>query len=86
MCIHRHEGALNAATGNGYEGGWQFLKSTWTSVGGHVNPKTGHWASEASPREQLYRAYLVWDRDAGKPHDGRGSWREWGTARACGLT
>jgi hypothetical protein len=37
-----------------------------------------HWASVFSPREQLYRSYLVWRRDGG-------SWREWGTARACGL-
>jgi hypothetical protein len=85
MCIHQHEGAWNDATGNGYEGGMQFLRSTWTSVGGVVFPD-GHWASEASPREQLYRAYLVWDRDAGRPHDGVGSWREWGTRWACGLS
>ena len=77
MCIHHHEGALNAATGNRYEGGWQFLKSTWISVGGKVYPD-GHWAAEASPREQLYRVWLVWLRD-------HRSCREWGTARACGL-
>lgn len=76
MCIHRREGAFNAATGNGYEGGFQFLRSTWLSVGG---PTFGwHWASMASPKEQLYRAWLVWRRDGG-------SWSEWGTARACGL-
>lgn len=77
MCIHRHEGAMDAATGNGYEGGWQFLRSTWTSVGGRVYPD-GHWASEARPREQLYRVWLVYRRDGN-------SFREWGTARLCGL-
>lgn len=80
LCIHRHEGAWDDETGNGYSGGMQFLPSTWASVGGLGRP------SQATPREQLYRAYLVWDRDLGKPHDGRGSWREWGTARACGLS
>lgn len=77
MCVHSREGAWNDATGNGYEGGMQFLKSTWTSVGGRVQ-RDGHWASEASPREQLFRAWLVWRRDGG-------SWREWSSARACGL-
>lgn len=77
MCVHSYEGALNAATGNGYEGGWQFLRSTWQSVGGPVDSR-GHWASTASPREQLYRVWLLWTRDGQ-------SWREWGTAGRCGL-
>lgn len=72
LCIHRHEGAFNANTGNGYYGGFQFLLSTWQSVGGHVRPDL------ASPREQLYRAWLVYRRDGN-------SWREWGTATLCGL-
>jgi hypothetical protein len=72
LCIHAHEGAWNDATGNGYYGGMQFLPSTWASVGGRTRPDL------ASPREQLYRAYLVWRRDGG-------SWREWGTAGSCGL-
>lgn len=55
----------------------QFLKSTWVHAGGKV-ARDGHWASVVSPREQLYRAYLVW------LHDGR-SWREWGTKGACHL-
>lgn len=80
LCIHSHEGALNAFTGNGYAGGWQFLLSTWESVGGPVVVIHGvtHWADVASPREQLYRAWLVWKRDGG-------SWSEWGTAGMCGL-
>ena len=72
VCIHEHEGAWNAATGNGYFGGMQFTLYTWRSVGGRGLP------SSASPREQLHRAWLVYRRDGN-------SWREWGTAGACGL-
>jgi hypothetical protein len=71
-CIRAHEGWWTANTGNGYYGAYQFLRSTWTSVGGHGLP------SEASPREQTYRAWLVWRRDGG-------SWREWSTAGSCGV-
>lgn len=82
MCIHRYEGAMNAATGNGYEGGFQFLLSTWQSVGGPVRKdakgRVTAWASVASPREQLYRTWLLWKRDGY-------SFREWGTAGRCGL-
>lgn len=93
MCIHRREGALNAATGNGYEGGWQFLASTYASVGGRVIDSGGrrlvyshgrfngipwHWASLDSGREQLRRVWLVYVRD-------HRSFREWGTAHACGV-
>jgi hypothetical protein len=74
---HRGEGGWPSATGNGYEGGLQFRLDTWLSVNGPV-AHDGHWASVASPREQLYRAWLVWKRDGG-------SFREWGTARGCGL-
>jgi hypothetical protein len=79
MCIHQHEGAWTSETGNGYSGGMQFTPYTWASVGGRGLP------SRATPREQLYRAWLVWDRDRGRLHDGLGSWREWGTAGMCGL-
>lgn len=72
LCIHAREGAWNAETGNGYSGGMQFTPYTWRSVGGRG------LASAASPREQLYRAWLVWKRDGG-------SWSEWGTAGLCGL-
>jgi hypothetical protein len=71
-CIHEHEGAWDANTGNSYYGGMQFLIATWRSVGGVGLP------SDATPQEQLLRAHLVWLRD------GR-SWREWGTAEMCGL-
>ena len=73
-CVRAHEGWWTAATGNGYYGAYQFLLSTWASVGGKGYP------SAAAPAEQTYRAYLVWQRDGG-------SWREWGagTRQACGL-
>jgi len=73
LCIHAHEGAWNDDTGNGYYGGMQFLLATWAGVGGITRP------DRASPREQLYRAWLVWNRDGD-------SWREWGTASICGLS
>lgn len=80
MCIHSREGAWNAATGNGYEGGMQFLRSTWERAGGVTVwvGKTPHWASVASPREQLYRAWIIWGSHGG-------SWSEWGTKGKCGL-
>ena len=71
-CIHEHEGAWDANTGNGYFGGMQFTLYTWRSVNGAGRPDL------ASPREQLYRAWLVYLRDSR-------SWREWGTAGLCGL-
>jgi hypothetical protein len=55
----------------------QFLLSTWQRAGGTVNAR-GRWASAATPREQLYRAWIIWRQD------GR-SWHEWGTSAACGL-
>jgi hypothetical protein len=72
MCIHRHEGAWTSATGNGYYGGFQFLLSTWHRAGGSGYPHL------QSPREQLYRAWII-VRSHG------GSWVEWGTASRCGL-
>jgi len=52
---------------------YQFLDSTWRSVHGLARAET------ASRAEQDYRAWLVYRRDGG-------SWREWTTARGCGLT
>lgn len=79
FCIHRHESvewhrAYTDWRGapSPYSGGMQFLHSTWIRAGG-----TGH-AYQWSPREQLYRAFLIWKA-------GGGSWREWGTRGACGL-
>jgi len=81
LCIHQHEGAWDAiGYVNGrptYGGGFQFMVATWQSAGGTEASVYG--IAQTSPREQLYRAWLVWRRDGN-------SWREWGRpARACGL-
>lgn len=80
VCIHQREGAWNAiGYVNGratYGGGMQFLLSTWWSVGGGGSSLSEIAAS--SPREQLYRSWLLWRRS------GR-SWSAWGTAGMCGL-
>lgn len=80
LCIHEHESVRWDRAGvdwlgrpSPYYGGMQFLLATWRSAGGRGLP------SNASPREQLYRAWVVWKRD------GR-SWREWGTRHRCGLS
>lgn len=82
VCIHSHEGAWNSigyvhgrAT---YGGGMQFLLSTYTRKGVEGMASSLWDIAHASPREQLYRAWLVWKQDGG-------SWHEWGTAGACGL-
>jgi resuscitation-promoting factor RpfB len=76
MCIHQHEGAWPDDTGNGYFGGLQFMLSTWAAHGGL---RFGPNPALLPPRTQLTVAYWTW-RDDG------GSWREWGTAGACGLS
>lgn len=80
LCIHRYESIDWHRAGidwrgkpSLYYGGLQFLDSTWQSAGGK-----GH-ASDASPAEQVYRAWIVVRRDSGRWHD------EWGTAGRCGL-
>jgi hypothetical protein len=72
LCIHHREGAWNANTGNGFFGGMQFDLPTWRGAGGTIRPDL------ASPREQLYRAWVYWRVEG---------WRKrWpNTARACGL-
>lgn len=55
----------------------QFLLSTFNSVGPDDASSLTDIARRP-PRDQLYRAWLVWKRDG---H----SWREWGTAGICGL-
>lgn len=78
-CVHRHESvdwhrAWTDWTGarSPYAGGFQFLQSTWSRAGGRGEP----W--QWSPREQLYRAFVIWRMNGG-------SFREWGTAGVCGL-
>jgi hypothetical protein len=76
-CVHVKEGGWSANTGNGFFGGFQFSAGTWRSVGGKADPaftQTGTPFS-ASPREQLYRAWLLWKRDGG-------TWRSWGAVGA----
>lgn len=74
MCVHSRESTDWHIHNEPYANGFQFLFGTWTSAGGAA----AEWIT-ASPREQLYRAWVVWLRD------GR-SWREWpNTSRYCGL-
>lgn len=81
MCIHRKEGAWNAVGYvNGratYGGGLQFLLSTWHRAGGSAH--SVYDIARATPREQLYRARMIY-----LSHD-PDSWNEWGTAGRCGL-
>lgn len=44
-----------------YRGKWQFLASTWRSVGGAGDP------ADASETEQDYRAWLLYKRDGWSP-------------------
>lgn len=81
LCIHRHEGAWNSiGYVHGvpmYGGGMQFLLTTWVSMGGKA---TSVWdIARASPREQLYRSWLLWLAN------GRRWGGQWGTAGVCGL-
>ncbi len=82
-CVHLHEGAWTANTGNGYFGGLQFAARTWLRVHGSPEPAFAHpgdpaYPFMASPQEQLHRAWLVW------LGDGR-SWRSWGAIGAACL-
>jgi hypothetical protein len=77
-CIRWHEarGDYSINTGNGHYGAYQFLLSTWQSVGGRGYPH------QASRREQDYRAWLNWRRNGSS----WGANRQWpNTARACGV-
>jgi hypothetical protein len=55
-------GRYNIATGNGFYGAYQFVVSTWYSVGGRGMPHL------AEPAEQDYRATLL------RMRDGTGPW------------
>ena len=79
-CIHLKEGPWSANTGNGYFGGMQFSAQTWKRVGGKPDPAFAHpgdptYAFSATRGEQLYRAWLLWNRDGG-------TWRSWGAIGA----
>ncbi len=58
-------------TGNGYYGAYQFVLSTWQSVGGSGYP------NDAAPAEQDYRALILY-RDRG--------WEPWTCATIVGLS
>lgn len=79
------EGAWPTNSGNSYFGGLQFLPSTWRRAGGaeytaFSHPGDPRYPFTASPREQLYRAWIIW-----RSHNG--SWSEWGDMRpACHLS
>ena len=78
-CVHLKEGAWTANTGNGYFGGMQFAQ-TWKRVGGEPDPAFTHPGNTAYPfratsAEQLYRAWVLWQRDGG-------TWRSWGAVGA----
>jgi hypothetical protein len=86
FCIHRHESvdwhrAYVDWRGlpSRYSGGMQFLLDTWRRAGGK-----GH-AWQWGPREQVYRAFVIWDKQDGILGNRRGDWSEWGTAGKCGL-
>ena len=71
-CIHRHEGRWDDKRNPDDRGGFQFAWGTWYALGGTGDP------AGAAPREQLYRAYLLWQL--------HGWSRDWpATARICGL-
>lgn len=90
VCIHNHEGAWNDNTGNTYFGGLQFLPGTWERAGGpdevaFHHPGDPRYPFTPTPREQLFYAYRLWDKDRGTLGDGLGTWSEWGTRWKCGL-
>lgn len=74
LCVHEHEGSWYANTGNGFEGGMQFMNSTWRANGGLRYAAHAH---QATPHEQLHVAYVLWRR---------AGWSPWpNTSRMCGL-
>lgn len=74
LCVHSKESGDWHIHNHPYANGFQFMLGTWIRAGGSA----ATWIS-ASPKEQLYRAYVIWKQDGG-------SWREWpNTSRACGL-
>lgn len=71
------EGAWHGSVSSLYGGGLQFMLGTWHRAGGSGVSTVD--IANASPAEQIYRAFRI-VRDDG------GSWREWpNTSRACGL-
>jgi hypothetical protein len=70
-CVHRYESPDWHQRGWLYSGGFQFMDSSWRSVGGRGR------AADATPAEQTWRAWLLY-QEAG--------WGAWpNTSRICGL-
>ena len=76
LCIHSHEGAWNANTGNGYYGGLQMDMSFQRAYGGRLLSSKGT-ANNWTPAEQMWVAEQA--------HRSRGFWPWPNTARMCGL-
>jgi hypothetical protein len=76
LCIHSHEGAWNANTGNGYYGGLQMDYSFMSTYGGNLLRSKGT-ANNWSPLEQMWVAENAWGT--------RGFYPWPNTARMCGL-
>lgn len=75
-CIHEHEGAWNANTGNGYFGGLQMTRWFQQTYGPEFYRRWGtadRWPVWA----QLVTAERAWKQE--------GNYRQWGTAPMCGL-
>ena len=77
LCIHSHEGAWNANTGNGYYGGLQMDMSFQSAYGGHLL-RTKGTANNWTPMEQMWVAERAYSSGRGF-----GPWPN--TARMCGL-
>lgn len=74
LCVHSHEARNWHETRGIFEGGMQFLNSTWLANGGG---RYARHAYDATPHQQLDIAYRLWQR---------ASWNPWPTtARICGL-
>ena len=77
LCIHSHEGAWNAATGNGFYGGLQMDMGFQQAYGSEFLARYGT-ANNWPPSVQIQVARRA--RDSGR---GYGPWPN--TARSCGL-
>jgi hypothetical protein len=90
MCIHRHESVDWHRdhvdwrdNPSDYAGGLQFTDATWRSLFGPSEQDEYVYAhpAVASPREQLYRAWLNWRRNGN-----RFGGRQWPHSSAeCGV-
>jgi hypothetical protein len=78
ICIHNHEGAWNANTGNGYYGGLQMDITFMEAYGSDMISKYGGYAHTWSPRDQIIVAERAYDSGRGF-----GPWPN--TRRMCGI-